>query len=195
MRRNAVKVKADIFTKVPHGFKSVSKGLCRKAIQETARVIHEELGLHERLNGLVVEHAVGGAVLVNGLSVELTLTDDAAIRVLNRDYREVDSPTDVLSFPTWEGEQLLVVNPALPLHLGEIIVSLDTAARQAKEDGVSMHHMIAWLLAHAMLHLVGFDHPNEEARQIMRNYEAKILRTLGFAYLPKMAQEQYIGEA
>lgn len=128
--------------------------------------------------------------------LSLELIGDRRMRRLNRDYRGVDCPTDVLSFPMSVRRQALgvkrkragdlsIVTPyALRLTpheiLGDVVISLPTAARQAKGDGHSLDHELATLLIHGILHLRGYDHERgeREARR-MRRKERAVLRLLG----------------
>jgi probable rRNA maturation factor len=109
--------------------------------------------------------------MLRSLSIEtaelsVLLTDDSAIRSLNRDFRRQDSSTDVLAFPLEEAE---------PGHrsttetrvLGDVVISLDTAQRQAGELGHSLQHELMWLLAHGLLHLLGYDHETAADRRRM----------------------------
>lgn len=89
--------------------------------------------------------------------VTVVLVDDAAIQALKLEHWGEDAPTDVLSFPSWEPG-----DPFMPPHLGDIIISLDTAARQARERGHSLTREVALLASHGMTHLVGHDHPHAE---------------------------------
>lgn len=88
--------------------------------------------------------------------------DDAAMHTLNRDFRGVDRPTDVLSFPAREGEPV----PMRDVWWGDVAISLPTAMRQADAYGHSLQREISFLTAHGMLHLLGYDHiePGEERR-------------------------------
>jgi len=99
--------------------------------------------------------------------LSVLLCDDAQIHVLNRQYRDMDRPTDVLAFPMLEGEPM---PQAGPLILGDVVISLETAARQAKERDRALSHTVAELLAHGLLHLLGFDHAtqDDERRMIAR---------------------------
>jgi probable rRNA maturation factor len=101
-------------------------------------------------------------------SAELSvlLTDDASIRELNREYRGKDGPTDVLAFPLDTTDDERPRTPT-PLLLGDVVVSLDTAARQARARRRSLLDEVAWLLAHGLLHLVGYDHPTARAARAM----------------------------
>jgi probable rRNA maturation factor len=94
--------------------------------------------------------------------LSLRLTDDADIQTLNRQYRNQDRPTDVLSFAALETAMPMPVVPAEPLYLGDVVISVPTAARQASEQGRSVTAELVWLFSHGLLHLLGWDHPTEE---------------------------------
>lgn len=111
--------------------------------------------------------------------VSVVLSSDEYIHELNRQYRGKDCPTDVLSFALNEGEEVEVIDGPEEVLLGDIIISLDTAARQAEEYGHSLERELAYLTVHGMLHLLGYDHMNEEEKQEMRQEEEHILSLLG----------------
>jgi len=92
---------------------------------------------------------------VDGAEVNVLVTGDARVRELNRSYRRVDAPTDVLSFPG--GEDL----PTGGRWLGEVVISLDTARRQAVELGHGELEELEELLLHGILHLLGYDHEQD----------------------------------
>ncbi|MEL7071401.1 MAG: rRNA maturation RNase YbeY [Cyanobacteria bacterium J06581_3] len=106
---------------------------------------------------------------INTYEVNLRLTDDAEIQQLNTDYRQQAKPTDVLSFAALEtalpGANELHQHE--PLHLGDIIISVETAARQAQQARYSLTKELAWLSAHGLLHLLGWDHPDDEQLSAM----------------------------
>ena len=111
--------------------------------------------------------------------VSVLLTDDVDIKQLNRDYRGIDAPTDVLAFSMREGEDS-DVNPSL---LGDLVVSLETAARQATRDGLSgacgnLETETALLTIHGTLHLLGYDHQTQEEAKIMFEKQESIFRLL-----------------
>ena len=108
--------------------------------------------------------------------VTVVLVDDAKIRDLNSAHRQVDAPTDVLSYPTSEPDDLAdgFVMPDIP-HLGDIIISLETAQRQAAERGHTLVQEVKTLAAHALTHLSGYDHGTEEAWEKFRSNQALIL--------------------
>jgi probable rRNA maturation factor len=117
--------------------------------------------------------------------VSVSFVDDEEIHALNRDYRSVDRPTDVLSFALNEGEPD-VLQPAGPVLLGDIIVSMETAKRQATEYGHSVHRETAFLLVHGFLHLNGYDHDTADAERRMFGLQEEVLAELG---LPRDAAE------
>jgi probable rRNA maturation factor len=101
--------------------------------------------------------------------LSILLCDDATIRDLNRQYRKKNSATDVLAFPMQEGP-----GPnTTPGLLGDVVISLPTASRQAAEHDRSIVHEVTFLLAHGLLHLLGHDHASKrEEREMMAHTEA-----------------------
>ena len=89
--------------------------------------------------------------------VTLVLVGDRTIRALKHEHWGEDAATDVLSFPTWEPG-----DPFMPPHLGDIVISLDTAARQATARGHSLTREVTLLASHGLTHLVGHDHPHAD---------------------------------
>lgn len=105
-----------------------------------------------------------------GLEVSLTLVDDDTIQELNRQYRDKDKPTNVLSFPF---EDDVPDDVALPL--GDVIVSLPTLMREAQEQHKTLSHHFQHMVTHGILHLIGFDHLTDEEANVMENLEVRIL--------------------
>ena len=110
-------------------------------------------------------------------TVSLVLTDDARIRALNRDFLEIDRPTDVLSFPLTEPGDLQ--NRDKALFLGEIYISVETARAQAKTARRPLPREITQLAVHGLLHLLGHDHARAGERRRMKAAESRLLRELG----------------
>jgi probable rRNA maturation factor len=109
------------------------------------------------------------------VELSLVLCDDARIQALNRDYRGKDAPTDVLSFSMREGEEAEADDPVL----GDLVISLDTAARQASELGHTLEDELRVLTIHGLLHLLGYDHERGEAEaQEMAARERDLLKRL-----------------
>ncbi|MBP2649682.1 MAG: metalloprotease ybeY [Firmicutes bacterium] len=113
--------------------------------------------------------------------VSVVFVDDEYIRELNRDYRGKDMATDVLSFALDEGDEPAVLDGPEESLLGDIIISIETAERQAEEYGHSLDRELAYLTVHGMLHLVGYDHEDEQDKVKMRQQEENILMKLGIS--------------
>lgn len=113
--------------------------------------------------------------------VSVTFTDNEGIRAINSQFRGIDAPTDVLSFPLTEYESVsFPVADEPETSLGDIVLSLERAAEQAEEFGHSLDREIAFLTVHSMLHLLGYDHVNSEEEDAeMRRRQREILETLG----------------
>jgi probable rRNA maturation factor len=127
----------------------------------------------------VVDAAVNHEHFPYQYEVSVTLVDNEIIAALNREYRNVDSPTDVLSFAMMEGEEIVDVNEDGEAILGDIVISLEKAVEQAGEYGHSIEREIAFLTLHGTLHLLGYDHMTEKERKRMRSKEEEILGNLG----------------
>lgn len=111
--------------------------------------------------------------------VSVVLGNDQYIHELNRQYRGKDCPTDVLSFALNEGEEPEVIDAPGEVLLGDIIISIETASRQAEEYGHSLERELAYLTVHGILHLLGYDHMTEEEKSEMREEEEYVLSLLG----------------
>ncbi len=110
---------------------------------------------------------------IDRASAELSimLVDDATIHELNRTYRSVDRPTDVLSFAMSEGE----FGAMDPDMLGDVIISVPTASRQAKRARRSPLDEVTFLLAHGLLHLVGYDHQTDDQERVMKRETRRLM--------------------
>jgi probable rRNA maturation factor len=133
-------------------------------------------------NGLPNGACSSGAVGAIVCELSLQLLDDAAIHQLNATYRQVDRPTDVLAFAALETPlpPIAMCGPAIadPVDLGDIAISLDTAARQADERGHPLTVELAWLAAHGLLHLLGWDHPDDASLAAMLACQDRLLRAI-----------------
>lgn len=124
---------------------------------------------------------MAGAKGLQKAEVSILLVSDAKMRKINKQWRGKDSSTDVLSFPLFEGEKLEIPLKSLhPLELGDVVISLPTAKRQAREHEVGLRQELDLLLVHGMLHLLGLDHERSKAEcQKMKNWEIKLLGKAG----------------
>lgn len=120
----------------------------------------------------------------NDAEVSVTFVDDEGIRELNKRFRNLDKPTDVLSFPLldYEGESEEPFFDELCHNLGDIVISLERAMAQANEFGHSFEREVAFLTAHSMLHLLGYDHElSDEDDADMRARQNDIMERLGLS--------------
>ena len=126
------------------------------------------------------------------LEIDLTITDGEGIREMNREFRDIDNPTDVLSFPNvnydepgdfsvLEGEQQVdLLDPDTGLILfGDIVINEERVRSQAVEYGHSEKREFAFLVAHSMLHLCGYDHMEEDEAKVMEDKQRAVLDSLG----------------
>lgn len=111
--------------------------------------------------------------------VSVTLTNNDHIREINLSYRNKDAATDVISFALNEGEEPEIIDGPEINMLGDIIISIERAMEQAEEYGHSLERELAFLTVHGMMHLLGYDHIEEEDRLEMRKEEEYVLGHLG----------------
>lgn len=122
----------------------------------------------------VLRRALGVAAAVlstKAAELAIVLTDDSAIRALNRQWRKIDRPTNVLSFPA---------KPVGPMpHLGDIVIAFETTMEEARRECKRFDHHLAHLAVHGFLHLLGQDHDDERDAEAMEGLERAILARLG----------------
>ncbi len=112
------------------------------------------------------------------LEISIVLANDDLVQVLNREYREKDKPTNVLTFANLDGD-IDTLPTEGPLNLGDIILSYQTLEREAKEQGKFPLDHIRHLTTHGILHLLGYDHQTDEEANDMETLEIRILEQLG----------------
>ncbi|MDQ0351056.1 putative rRNA maturation factor [Alkalibacillus filiformis] len=146
-------------------------------VDETNHLSIEQLNL---VND-VLHFAADQQSVESDAEISVTFVLDEDIKAINRDYRGKDDPTDVISFALEEqGEgELEVIGEELPLHLGDIVISVDRAFEQAKEFGHSDNRELAFLAVHGLLHLLGYDHETEDDEKVMFEKQENILQKFG----------------
>ena len=150
--------------------------------------MREQIGIHveEEFRGLVDEGWVGRVaqtvLKAEGVAppyeVGLVFTDSETVKQLNRDYRGVDEPTDVLAFymlPQKEADDAFALPPDGVTRLGEVIISYPQAVEQAREHGHSTERELVLLIIHGMFHLLSYDHEEPEEEAEMRTKEKELL--------------------
>ncbi|OPY57769.1 MAG: Endoribonuclease YbeY [Pelotomaculum sp. PtaU1.Bin035] len=141
--------------------------------------LQEEVAVDDNLTGflsLVTQEVIKNGGYGDEAEVSLVLVNDIYMHDLNLQYRGVDSSTDVLSFAMLEGESLQVDEEEV--ILGDVVISLQSAERQANEYGHSFRREVAYLTIHGVLHLLGYDHQEEKGRRSMRQKEEELLARL-----------------
>lgn len=129
--------------------------------------------------------------------ISVTFVDNAAIREINREHRGIDKPTDVLSFPMLEFDERGVAEDAELecdgdlVMLGDIVISLERAREQSVEFGHSLKREVAFLTAHSMLHLLGYDHVDDaEGERVMREKQNNVLNALNITRNQEKSDEE-----
>ena len=131
----------------------------------------------------VIQRAIAVAaasveVDVGNAELAIMLTDDSGIRTLNGNWRGIDKPTNVLSFPALQPEGVRGAEDA-PRMLGDIAIAYETMRREADEEEKPFDHHLSHLAVHGFLHLIGYDHENDADADEMECLERKILAQLG----------------
>lgn len=146
-------------------------------IDEMNQVTDEEL---EWLKNLI-EYAAEMEEVNQDAELSITFVNNSQIQDINRDYRQKDQPTDVISFAMQEtGEdEIEIVGEELPEHLGDIIVSIEKAKEQAQEYNHSYKRELGFLIVHGFLHLLGYDHQTVEEEKEMFERQEHILEEFG----------------
>jgi len=153
-------------------------------------IVHSELWKDAGKLQSTVRRAVTRAAATlstRGAELAIVLTDDSAIRALNRDWRGVDKATNVLAFPT---------KNAAAKHLGDVVLAFETIAREARSERKPLAHHLAHLAVHGFLHLVGYDHERHEDAVKMERTEREILRQIAIPdpYRPAGAKHRSAGK-
>ena len=143
----------------------------------------EENKEYEEVIKKVIEQCYKEENLENSkLFITITLTNPENIQKINKEYRNIDKPTDVLSFPMFEKKELdkKIADNDFEYEdiLGDIIISIERVKEQAEEYGHSFERELSYMVVHGFYHLMGYDHIKEEDKNIMRPKEEKILKTL-----------------
>ncbi|NJD01886.1 MAG: rRNA maturation RNase YbeY [Ruminiclostridium sp.] len=153
-------------------------------LQDKLRVDEELVKLLEKA---VIESIKLSDISI-GCEVGITLVDDVRIKEINREFRNIDSATDVLSFPIAEMKEGTILSAEGDIDreenlllLGDIVISLERAEKQAEEYGHSFTREVAFLATHGVFHLLGYDHMSEEQEEKMLEKQEEVLDVLGLA--------------
>ncbi|MCU9613916.1 rRNA maturation RNase YbeY [Caldibacillus lycopersici] len=144
---------------------------------ETESLTEEQINTLEKLLHLAAKMEA----IEEKSELSLTFVDNERIQEINRDYRDKDQPTDVISFALEETveDELDIIGADMPRVLGDIIISVPRAQEQANEYGHSFMRELGFLSVHGLLHLLGYDHQTEEQEKIMFGKQEEILQAFG----------------
>lgn len=156
-----------------------------EALATAELTLSQEAPLPPGIDAALFERVARAVLAAEGLrgrlELGLTIVDAEGMREINREQRGVDAPTDVLSFPLidWTHPSPFVVPPDGVLHLGDIVLCAPIAVQQAEEYGHSVERELAYLFAHGLLHLLGYDHEDPAQQAEMRRREEAALAAAG----------------
>ena len=122
----------------------------------------------------LMEKVFSHLAIKDNFLVDVSIVNNEEIHQINRDYRHIDRPTDVISFAFFDDKDEKVV-AGVPTSLGQILISYEKAEEQAKEYGHSLNREMSFLFVHGMLHLLGYDHMTEEDEKVMFSLQDEIL--------------------
>ncbi|QHE53001.1 rRNA maturation RNase YbeY [Pontibacillus sp. HMF3514] len=144
---------------------------------ETHSVSEDYIDLIDR----VLQFAAKEEDVQTEAEMSVSFVDNKEIQVVNRNYRQKDEPTDVISFAMQEEgeEEMKIIGAEMPVLLGDIIISVDKAKEQAEEYQHSLERELSFLALHGFLHLLGYDHLNEEDEKKMFTRQEDILNAFG----------------
>jgi probable rRNA maturation factor len=146
-------------------------------LDETNEIQKEYVDLLERLLNFAAEKEK----VPHDAELSITFVDNQKIQEINREYRNKDMPTDVISFALQEEgeEEVTIIGEELPLTLGDIIISVEKVKEQAEEYGHSFERELGFLSVHGFLHLLGYDHMTESDEKVMFSKQEEILNEFG----------------
>jgi probable rRNA maturation factor len=161
-----------------------SGAMAQSALPITEVLVVADLWQSEPDADAVIQRAVAIAAEMTDADtadaeLAVMLTDDAGIRTLNSNWRGIDKPTNVLSFPALAPPMPLAGTDDIPRMLGDIAIAYETARREADDEQKPFDHHLSHLTVHGFLHLVGYDHETDDEAEAMESLEIEILAQLG----------------
>ena len=137
----------------------------------------EQVEEYEALFTQIIDTTTRLLKIDDELELSCIIVDNEEIHRINREYREIDRPTDVISF-AYEDDEYFEIE-GMPRQLGDIFISIDKAKEQAQEYGHSFKREFCFLFTHGLLHLLGYDHVLEEDEQVMFKLQKELLESYG----------------
>lgn len=156
---------------------AVGNGAWRTAVTDPESIVTDAALAALRIAAEKTASPIAARLASVPFELAVRLADDAEVRILNRDYRGKDRPTNVLSFPG--DDPMAVMPPGQPVLLGDIAIAFETVAREAAEQGKPFAAHLAHLVVHGTLHLLGHDHLDDDEAIAMERLETLVLAELG----------------
>jgi probable rRNA maturation factor len=138
-------------------------------------------GLCERaaIAGISAVCEINKLLKLEGAEVAIMLSNNSHVQDLNRDYRDIDKPTNVLSFASFDADELVKMPEGADIILGDIVVAYETVVSEAEEEGKVLEDHLVHMIVHGVLHLLGFDHQSDEEARQMESLEIDVLDRMG----------------
>lgn len=131
-------------------------------------------GFREDFIRNVLKRVIDKLEINKNFKVSVLITNDEEMQIINREYRNIDKPTDVLSFPQFNNIEDMQEDSLL----GDIVISIDTLKKQSDENEIDVKREAAFLIIHGFLHLLGYDHMEKEQEELMFDLQENILKSL-----------------
>lgn len=148
--------------------------------------LDSSIDIEKKINTIIYMALVDQSLYADRIYISIQSVNKSEIKQLNKQYRNVDKETDVLSFPIFDRDELqLLINEQVEdrklkeIELGDIILCIDVISEQAKEYGTGIERELLYMITHGICHILGFDHIDEDDKKEMRNMEERILNKLG----------------
>ena len=154
-------------------------------LDESVSKIIENVDLENNIKKIVEYALEEENINVDSVSVSIQAVDKEEIRRINKEYRNVDSSTDVLSFPIFTKEELEEISKSSKdkkisnIEIGDVILCIDVIKEHAKEYETGIYRETMYMITHSIFHLLGYDHMTEDEKKVMRKKEEKVLEKIG----------------
>lgn len=154
-------------------------------LDDSVSKIIENVDLKEKIEKIVCYALKEENINCDNISISIVAVSDEEIRSINKEYRNIDSKTDVLSFPIFTKEELKEISEKEDntkiscIELGDVILCIDVIKEHAKEYETGLYRETLYMITHSVFHLLGYDHMNDEEKKVMRAKEEKILNKIG----------------
>jgi len=154
-------------------------------LDESVSKIIEDVDLKEKIEKIVYFAILEENINVDSVFISIKAVDKDEIKKINKEYRNIDKVTDVLSFPIFTKDELEQISKSdkykkiSNIELGDVILCIDVIKEHAKEYETGIYREILYMITHSVFHLLGYDHMTDDEKKVMRSKEEKILNKIG----------------